>query len=215
MQSCPKCLGELHPGPPGEAMAEYLAAGGHLYRAEDVAPFAGGPECTVLRLAPRSRLVLTGGDGLVEASLVGNDIGAVPPLACEDFGGTPLFRLTRYAAADRALTAAGPDGSSLATFLLHDGGVDVRDETSAPVARLVRNGVGGEWELVETGGRRLATMSAIDHRQEGCVDDEWTLRLLVPRLPLQPFAAVAMVAAAKILLGRAWPEVHELELQQE
>lgn len=73
MQSCPSCLAELHPDPGAtlDAMGRILAQGGHLYRPEGVAPFAGGPACTLLRLRGRGRLAFLGTDGLVEATIAG------------------------------------------------------------------------------------------------------------------------------------------------
>lgn len=214
MHSCPHCLAELRPPPVAEAMAAVLAAGGHLRRPAGVAPFASGPECVLLRLAPRGRLVLSGSDGLVEASLVGADIGAVPPLTCEDFDGGPLFRVARYAAADRAVVVVGANGAALATVLSNAGGLDVRDETSAPVARLTRERF-GEWALFETGGQRLATVTVVDHDQEGWVDDEWSVRDVRGRIPLRPLGVPGVVVAAKVLLGRAWPEPREAEVHQQ
>src|SRR3954452_6589362 len=133
MQSCPSCLAELHPDPEAaiEAMGRILAAGGHLHRPSGVAPFAGGPGCTLLRLAPRAPMVFTGDDGLIEASVAGSDGRAAPPLSCND-GDSVLFRLLAYEAAENAVVAVGPDGAALATYLRSAGGMDVRDETSAP-----------------------------------------------------------------------------------
>jgi hypothetical protein len=78
----------------------------------------------------------------------------------------------------------------------------VRDETSAPVARLVGRRDG--FDLVETGGGTLATMGRSDHEIDGWIDDQWWLQP-AGRLPLRRLAAVAMVLAAKVLLGRPWP----------
>jgi hypothetical protein len=53
----------------------------------------------------------------------------------------------------------------------------------------------------------VARVSWSDQESDGWVDDEWSLRLLVPpdELPLRPLAAVALLLAAKVLLGRAAP----------
>src|SRR5436853_125258 len=62
MQSCPDCLGELHSDPArtADAIAQVLAAGLHMPRPAGRSPFQSGPDCTVLRVAPRSGLVITG-----------------------------------------------------------------------------------------------------------------------------------------------------------
>lgn len=203
MVSCPNCLAELRPDPEAglEAMARILAAGGHLPRAAGTAPFAGGPACTLARLVARGPLVYLGTNGLIEASVAGSEGRAAPPLACED-AGTVLFRLVAYEPAEAALVALGAGGAALATFLGAGTGLEVRDETSAPVARLVRHRDG--LDLVETGGGTLATMGTTEHEIDGWTDDQWWLRP-TGRLPLRPLAAVAMVLAAKVLLGRPWP----------
>ena len=60
------------------------------------------------------------------------------------------------------------------------------------------------FELVETGGGSLAAMGRSDHEIDGWIDDQWWLQP-AGRLPLRRLAAVAMVLAAKVLLGRPWP----------
>jgi hypothetical protein len=204
MASCPNCLAELRPDPEvaAEAMGRILAAGGHLPRPAGVAPFAEGPACTLLRLSGRGALAYISNDGLVEASVAGPGGQAVPPLACRDHDGTVLFRLLPYEAARAAVVAIAADGAPLATFLRSDDAIDVRDETSAPVARMVR--VRDGFELVETGGATLATMGSTDYDDDGWVDDQWWLQPSA-RLPLRTLAAVAMVLAAKVLLGRPSP----------
>jgi hypothetical protein len=203
MASCPNCLAELRPDPEAalEAMGRVLAMGGHLPRAAGTAPFATGLACTLLRLSARGALVYIGSDGLIQASVAGSEGRAVPPLACQD-AGEILFRLVPYEPAAAALVAVGADGAALATFLRTRIGVDVRDETSAPVARLIRRPYG--FELVETGGGTLASVGRSDHETDGWIDDQWWLQP-AGRLPLRPLAAVAMVLAAKVLLGRPWP----------
>lgn len=203
MVSCPNCLAELRPDPEAaaEAMGRILAMGGHLPRAAGTPPFADGPACTLLRLAARGPLIYIGSDGLIQAAVAGSEGRAVPPLACTDAGDL-LFRLVPYEPAEAAVVALGAGGAALATFLRSGTGIDVRDETSAPVAHLARRRDG--FDLVETGGGTLAAMGRSDHEIDGWIDDQWWLQP-AGRLPLRPLAAVAMVLAAKVLLGRPWP----------
>lgn len=207
MQTCPSCLAELRPDPVAvaEAQGRVLAQGGHLHRPDGVAAFAGGPACTLLRLAARGRLVFTGDNDLVEASVAGSETGTAPPLTCTDLDGSALFRLLAYEPVERAVVAVGPDGAALATYLRAGTGVDIRDETSAPVGRLVRRR--GAFELVETGGGTVGTVGSSDAELDGWIDDRWWFQPAPPtgRLPLRPLAAVALVLAAKVLLGRPAP----------
>jgi hypothetical protein len=215
MQSCPTCLAELNPDPGrmADGLGITLAQGFYPSRPAGTAPFALGPACTLLRARPNSSLIFVDDEGFLEAHVEGADHRAVPPLACVGLAGDELFRLERYPAADDALVAYGPDGAAIATFLRRQAGarplVDVRDETSAPVAALVAapGGAGAGLVLVETGGGALARVTYGEFENEGWVDDEWSLRPLVSldRLPLQPIAAVALVLGAKVLLGRVAP----------
>jgi hypothetical protein len=203
MVSCPNCLAELRTDPAAavEGMARILARGGHLPRAAGTVPFADGPACTLLRLAGRGPLVYVGADELIQATVAGSEGRAVPPLTCNDAGDV-LFHLVPYEPAEGAVVAIGANGAALATFLRAGGDIDVRDETSAPVARLVGREDG--FELVETGGGTLAAMGSVDYHINGWIDDQWWLQP-AGRLPMGRLAAVAMVLAAKVLLGRAWP----------
>jgi len=207
MQSCPVCLAELRSDPEAaaEALGDILAVGGRLFRPEGIALFADGPSCTLLRLSGRGPLVFTGSTGLVEAGITGPGGRAAPPLTCRDHDGSLVFRLLACDAAEQALVAVGADGAALATYLSAGKGIDVRDETSAPVAHLLR--VRGGYSLVETGGGRLADVGSTDAEVEGWVDDQWWLQP-VPgrRVPLRLLGAVGLVLAAKVLLGRPWPD---------
>lgn len=208
MQSCPACLAELRPDPvaAAEGLADILAAGGHLFRPEHLPAFRDGPSCSLARLSGRGSLVFLGGDGLVEAEVDGPGGRAAPPLVCRDVdaSGTLLFRLVSYEAAERALVALGPGGAPLGTYLRTGRRIDVRDETSAPVAAL-RPARGG-FELVETGGTAVATVGTADVERDEWVDDQWWLAAdPATALPLRPMAAVALVLAAKVLLGRPSP----------
>jgi hypothetical protein len=205
MHSCPGCLALLRPGEVDltEDVTRMLSRGMRMHRPAGRAPFASGLACSVLRLHPQSPLVVCGGDGLIEANLAGPGVAARAPLTCTT-DGEVLFRLETYSAASDALVALGGDGASLATFLRRGSIVaptlEVRDETSAPVARLVGS------QLVETGGDVLASVSCADVEQDLWLDDQWSLD---PRrgaeLPLQPMGVIALVVAAKVLLGRPVP----------
>jgi hypothetical protein len=211
-QSCRNCLAELHPNPADvlDSVASMLAQGRHVPRPDSLPAFAKGPDCTLLRLVPGGGLALVGNVGWIEAHVVGHDHRARPPLSCLDLDGSTLFRLERYGAADNAVVAFDRDGAPLATFLqgpgLLDRALDVRDETTAPVARL-RPAPRGEaaFELVETGGGLLARCDGDDVEQDGSVDDEWTLHSVAERVPLPQLALVALPLAAKVLLGRPIP----------
>lgn len=207
MQSCPVCLAELRPDPAAavDALSRILADGGHLRRPDGVAAFAGGPACTLLRLSARASLAFVGADGLVEATVTGPGARAAPPLTCADHDGSVLFRMVAYEAAEQAVVAFGADGAALATYIRAGTGIDVRDETSAPVARLLRRR--RDFELVETGGGVLAGLGSADVDLDGWVDDQWWLQPApgAGRLPLRPLAAVGLVLAAKVLLGRPFP----------
>ncbi|MEA2829068.1 MAG: hypothetical protein QOG43_3507 [Actinomycetota bacterium] len=215
MQSCPECLAELRPDPAqmADALGITLADGFYPARPAGATPFALGPACTLLRVRPHSSLIFVDDEGFLEAHVEGADHRAVPPLACVTLAGDELFRVARYQAAADALVAHGPDGAALATFLRRRAGVnpviDVRDETSAPVAALrpAPESAGHVLVLVETGGSAVARVTYGEYEKDGWIDDEWSLRPLVSldRLPLQPSAAVALLLAAKMLLGRVTP----------
>lgn len=205
MHSCPQCLAELSPDPETrtERVLQAMAAGRRVGRPHGVAPFAAGPSCTLGRSSARSSLRYTATAGWTEAVVRSPGRAAVAPLECHDVGGDLLFRMVNYEAAPDALVAVAADGDPLATFIERDGGIDVRDSTSAPVARL-RSGRGG-WALVETGYGQVAELHRTDEDLgEEHVDDTWALRA-GPALHLELLAAVALPLAAKVLLGRARP----------
>lgn len=218
MQSCTSCLAELRSDPTrvAEGLTATLALGRRLPRPAGSAPFDRGIDCSLLRTAAGASLVYCGPDELMEASVEGLDRRAVPPLRCVDFDGSLLFRLNRYEAADDAVVAVDTDGAALGTYLraaLPVGGwagasavgLQVRDETSAPAATLTPpRRAGANFELVETGGGVLATCSRFDADLDGWIDDQWSLRVMAD-LPLRPLAAVALLLAAKVLLGRPSP----------
>jgi hypothetical protein len=210
MQTCPSCFALLRAEDIDrtEELERALASGRPLRRPVGQAPFSGGPGATVCRLTPRGPLVLLGADGLIEAGLTGRGIGARPPLTCTS-AGQELFRLHTYDAARAALVAIDPAGAPIATFL-RDGAVaptvHIRDETSAPVARVQTAGRGAYgFEVIETGGARIAHVTRLEVLRDEWEDDEWTVRPVAEALPLPPLAVVALAVACKVLLGRAEP----------
>ena len=215
MKSCPHCLAELAPDPQRAAdmLADTLARGFYPARPAGAVAFEQGPACTLLRARPQASLIFVGDEGFLEAHVDGYDHRAVPPLVCLEIDGRILFRLSHYEAAADAVVAYGADGAPLGTYLRRPGGgrpvIDVRDETSAPVAALrgARDWAGAGFDLVRTGGPVVARVGRVDIQTDDWVDDEWSLRpLLEPDdLPMQPLAAVALLLAAKVLLGRATP----------
>jgi hypothetical protein len=147
--------------------------------------------------------VFLGPDDFVEADVDGPGGAAAPPLTCRDVDGTVLFTLLDYEPVAGGLVAFDGDGAPLATYLKAGSGIDVRDETSAPVATLRADPAG--YTLVETGGGVLATCGTSDVENGDWVDDQWWLSGPSGDLPLESLAAVAMVLAAKVLFGRAMP----------
>lgn len=212
MQVCPGCLALLRPIPDvvEDVMAHALAAGHHLHRPDWREPFAGGPDCLVQRLVAHGPLVICGGDGLIEAHVSGHDHRAIAPLHCSTDGRT-LFHLEAYAPVGRALVAIGADGAALGTYLhtgpLFSQTLDIRDESSAPVARLepAPRPAEDQYRVVDTAGVLLATVARRDEELDGWIDDEWSLTVRAARVPLRPMAVVALVLAAKVLLGRPAP----------
>lgn len=218
MQSCPNCLGELRLDPTrvADAMVSALASGRRLPRPPGSLPFARGLNCSLLRTAARASLIYCGPDDLMEATVEGDDHRAITPLRCVDFDGSVLFRLERYEAAEDATVALSADGAPLGTYLRADlprtglagafaVGLQVRDETSAPAATLrPTRRPDDDFELAETGGNVLATCARVDAELDGWIDDQWSLRVEA-ELPLRPLAAVALLLAAKVLLGRPSP----------
>ena len=211
MQSCPECLAELVPDPAAvtAALGDALTRGGRLWRPPGVAAFASGPDCTLLRVSARSALLFAGADELIEASVAGASHRAAAPLRCRGGDGSFLFSLERDGAAADALVAMDARGAALGTYLRWStslaSGLDVRDETSAPVARLnPSRRPDADFELVETGGGLLATCGRSDVDLDGWTDDQWWLQTRA-LLPVSDLAAVALVLAAKVLLGRVEP----------
>jgi hypothetical protein len=210
MHSCPGCLALLRPGEVDltDDVTRMLSRGMRMHRPAGREPFEGGVGCSVLRLHPQGPLVVCGADGLIEANLAGRGIAARAPLTCST-DGTILFRLEVYAAVPDAVVAIGGDGAALATFLRTGGmltqALDVRDETSAPVARLAGARASGGYVLTETGGDAVATIDRTEVEDDLWLDDQWSLSPAAAVLPLKRLGLVALVVAAKVLLGRPEP----------
>ena len=211
MQSCTSCLALLRPGEVDltDDVVRMIAHGMRMHRPAGRTPFETGAACSVLRLRPQGPMVLCGADGLIEANLSGPGIRARPPLICTTDGET-LFHLVPYDAADDALVAIGGDGAALGTYLRSGGllteRLDIRDGTSAPVARLERVGHDGRFRVIETGAiDTIAIVDQIDVEEDLWIDDRWSLTPTDTDPPLEPLALVALVVAAKVLLGRPEP----------
>ena len=207
MQACPACFALLRADDIdlGPALELAVGDGRSMPRPIGRRAFADGIACSLERAGGAGGLVLRGVDGFVEARL-GPGRAARAPLVCESDDGL-LFRLLPYAAADRAVVAVGPDGASIATFLrtggVLDGGLGVRDETSAPVGHLGYDD-GGWYHLAETGGGVIgrAQRTLVD-AGDGWEDDRWSVAPCEhDGRPMAPLAWIALVVAAKVLLGR-------------
>lgn len=209
MQACPSCFALLRAEDRSLEVALGLSvtAGVALPRPLGRPSFADGPACTIERVGGTGGLVLRGLDGFVEARL-GPGRVARAPLVCHGEAGV-LFRMVRYEAAERSVVAIAPDGAAMATFL-HDGallcpGLEVRDETSAPVARLeLEDDL--VYRLVETGGGVVGRVDQQWVDVDGWVDDRWSVAPESPGgHPLRPLVWVALVVASKVLLGTPMP----------
>jgi hypothetical protein len=189
---CPDCGSELEADlTSGAATPAYRPAGTKAFD-----PLA---TVTVRRMTPSGPLVLLGGEGRIEANVV--EEGG--HLACHDIDGGTLFRLEQYEPAAGALTAFSAGGEPLATYLPHGDGLDVRDGTSAPVATLrPERGSSDNFDLVETGGRRLASCWRQDLERGDCIDEQWTLVLAGVKLPLDRLGVVALPVACLVRFGR-------------
>jgi hypothetical protein len=211
MQSCTSCLALLRPSEVDltEDVTRMLSRGLRMHRPTGREMFANGLGCSLLRLHPEGPMVICGSDGLIEANLSGRDNAARLPLSCSTDGKT-LFRLEAYEAASRSLVAIDADGAAIGTYLrtggLLDERFDIRDETSAPVARFepVPRGIG--FQIVETGGDVIAHATRMDVQDDSWVDDHWSLSPASPRLPMDPMGFVALIVVAKVMFGRAEPE---------
>ena len=211
MSNCPQCLTMLRTAKAGERLDEglvqLLASGARMLRPATVEAFRDGPYCELTRFDGESSLVLAGRDNLVEAYVGSRGNRAVVPMFTRDVNGEKLFRLSVYEASPRSLVAFDPQDTPLAIYQREDTGrrsMLVRDETSAPAARLVATRHGEfDYELIETGGGVLAGVSVND---TSWLDDAWRLHKIVDRLPFTLFGAIGMLLAAKVFFGRIEPE---------
>ena len=123
--------------------------------------------------------------------------------------GEELFRLERYQAAADALVAFGADGAPIGTYLSRPAasgrhrrpGRDQRPGGGPAAAATRGPATPSTWSA--PAGRRWPGWIC-RRRTDGWVDDQWSLRPLIAgrRPPAAPLAAVALLLAAKVLLGR-------------
>jgi hypothetical protein len=211
MVSCPECLATVRSVTGGrldEGLVQLLAAGTRMLRPASVESFRDGPYCELTRFDAKSSLVLAGRDNLVEAYVGSRGNRAAVPMFVRDTSGEKLFRIATYDAAPRSLVAFDPNDTPIAIYQRDDvsgrRSMLIRDETSAPAARL--NAVfHGEfdYELIETGAGILAGVSVND---TSWFDDAWRLHKVADRLPFKLFGAIGMLLAAKVFFGRIEPE---------
>jgi hypothetical protein len=209
MDACPSCLASLRTD--DKAELTQVVGRQRVLRSADVAAFTTTPSCTVTRGSEGLNMLFVNGNQQIEAFVKG--AAAVCPLECWDVTGDPLFRLETYTALTNAVVATGADGAAIASFVRVDNAlssfVNVRDETSAPVARLQRSSsMQPAWELVETGGPVVAFCDTRDVRIGTVVDDAWSVWPAPgQRVPLKRLGLPALALAAKVLLGNPQPVV--------
>jgi hypothetical protein len=200
MAMCPKCLAELRPDP-AAALEEAMSSGHSAYRATGVAPFSQGDAFTLRRLTADGALVYLSADVLIEAHVNEESDHYV----CRDIEGPVLFTFRRVGDVWLAATAKG---LPLAAFeLRRDAGwrIDVRDEASAPCARLVPQG-DGHYDLVETGGSRIGTCDKdVRVLDDDWQDEAWSVALLGGKAPLVGLAVAAIPLAVRVLVGHQGP----------
>lgn len=215
METCPACLTLLHEDATNERVDEgivrLLASGTRLIRPAKLPLFRDGPSCALTRFTPEGGMILSGRDALVEAYIDSPSNRAVSPMFCRDVTGDKLFRLAPYEASPRSLVAFDEHDAPLAIYQRHENPLErsllVRDETSAPAARLQPSASARfDYELVETGGPVIAGVMARDEVSQDWVDDTWSLHQVGSQLPFKLFGAIGILLAAKTFFGRVEPE---------
>src|SRR3954447_20949711 len=150
---CPQCLeGLLRDGDPDVRRPR-------LVRDAGSPPFSTGTHFIVHQLSPGGSIVYTGPDGMLEANVVLMRRGdGHERLTCVSQSGDTVFYMAVYEARAGALSCMAADDLPLASYVLQDGDIDVRDGTGAPVATLYRV----NHRLVETGGQAVALCTRED-----------------------------------------------------
>jgi hypothetical protein len=120
------------------------------------------------------RVVLNGRDRL-DARVSGDRLDGLDERhTCLDMADTPLFVVERYRAVGEAsYTVTRPGGDPLATYVGTGSGLEVRDGTSAPVARL--EPVNRRFEIIETGGDMVAFCWREPCLLGNVMDERWGL----------------------------------------
>ncbi len=210
MKSCPECLASLQTEEVGEAALSLLRSVRHMMRPARFPRFRAGARCTLTRVSAQGSLAIIGQDAFVECYVDTRDNLAVTPMRAIDVDGTLLFTVRDYQASANGLVITDANETPVASYHLRSFGltaeIDIRDETSAPVARL-QSSATLEWDydLIETGGKLLAAISRRESTTDELTDDSWTLRQISDTLPLKLYGAIGITLAAKLMLGQVRP----------
>ena len=194
---CPWCGVDTRP-----TFARCIECGRNLERHDPPAwvvpagtvPFAASADCSLRRRRHDGALWYAGPDGLLVATMVEG--------RCVALDGTVLFATHAYGpGGPESLEVTDPadDDRPLGALVVERAVppvIEVRDETSAPVARLT------DGKLRETGGGIVATVS---HRPldlpDNWVDDEWLLEVRRDLPTLDRRALVAVLLVCRMLLS--------------
>jgi hypothetical protein len=216
MDSCPRCFAAIGSADQGDrvddGMVRLLTNGRAMIRPARFERFRDGPSVALARFGIQGSLVLTGRDHLIEAYVETPDNKAVLPMECRDVTGERLFRVGKYEAAPLSLVAYDADDTPLAIYQRHENpssrSMLVRDETSAPAARLQPSTHERfDYELVETGGPVVAGVSVHDEETADRSDDVWALYQVGQRIPFKLYGTIGILLAAKLFFGRTMPAV--------
>jgi hypothetical protein len=214
MDACPNCftaIGSDGDGPRIEdGMVQLLTSGTRLIRPAKFERFRDGPSVTLARFGMQGSLVLTGRDYFIEAYVETPNNQATIPMECRDVTGEPLFRVAKYEASPRSIVAIDAHGTPIAIYQRHESMMNrsmlVRDETSAPAARLQPSTTDRfDYELIETGGTAIAGVMVHNEETADWSDDVWSLQQVGKRLPFKLFGSIGILLAAKVFFGQTLP----------
>lgn len=214
MDACPNCLASIGNAEFNQrteaGLIRLMVSGQRMVRPAKVERFRDGPSVSLARFGMQGSMVLTGRDYFIEAYVESPNNQAVIPMICTDVSGDLLFRLARYEAAPRSLVAFDAQETPLAIYQRSENALDwtmlVRDETSAPAARLKRSSSEQfDFDLVETGGPVVAGINVHDEETADWTDDVWSLHQVGQRLPFKLYGSIGIVLAAKYFFGRTEP----------